>query len=152
MNKAIELGLSGVNFWSWDYCRRSLPDLWETIAKFEWPGTTQPDKDITENLVIAINSKNLSSIIDLYQPDAVHLDSYQTIQGHSSLTRWYSDLLNTDLKDKTIQILESSGKDPSRQFTWIAKSASGEIINGNDTLGLIGNKIIYHFSSFTRNK
>jgi hypothetical protein len=152
MNKAIELGLSGVNFWSWDYCRRSLPDLWETIARFEWPGTTQPDKDITENLVTAINSKNLSSIIDLYLPDAVHLDSYQTIQGHSSLTRWYSDLLNTDLKDKTIQILESSRKDPSRQFTWVAKSASGEIINGNDTLGLIGNKIIYHFSSFTRNK
>ena len=57
MNKAVALGLSGVNFWSWDYCRRSLPILWDTIAAFQWPGSSNPEKDIVEDLVEAINSK-----------------------------------------------------------------------------------------------
>jgi hypothetical protein len=150
MNKAVLLGLSGVNFWSWDYCRRSLPLLWETIASFDWPGSLNIAKDIVEDLVVAINSKNLSSILNLYQSDAVHIDAKQTVQGHSSLSAWYSDLINSDLKDKTIQILEFSKKDPSRQFSWVAKDAAGVCFDGKDTLGLLDNKIIYHYSSFTR--
>jgi hypothetical protein len=150
MNKAVSLGLSGVNFWSWDYCRRSLPILWDTIASFEWPGTESPAKDIVEELVEAINSKNISSILGFYQPDAVHIDAKETIQGQSSLAAWFSELISFDLKDKTIQILEWSKKDPTRQFTWIAKSADGNFVEGSDTLGLLDNKIIYHFSSFTK--
>ena len=150
MNKAVSLGLSGVNFWSWDYCRRSLPGLWDTIAAFEWPGSVNPAKDIVDLLVEAINSRNVSSILQFYQLDAVHIDAKETIQGQSSLSGWYTELINSELKDKTIRILEYSKKDPTRQFSWIAKSANGDTIEGNDTLGLLDNKIIYHYSSFTK--
>lgn len=150
LNKAVSLGLSGVNFWSWDYCRRSLPVLWDTIAAFEWSGSPNPAKDIVEKLVDTINSKNVSTLLNLYQADAVHIDAKQTIQGHTALTTWYSELFNSDLKDITIQILEFSGKNPSRQFSWIAKAPNGDNFNGNDTLGLLDNKIIYHYSSYTR--
>jgi hypothetical protein len=150
MTKAVALGLSGVNFWSWDYCRRSLPILWDTIAAFNWPGNEKPDKDFVDLLVDAINSRNISSILEFYQPDAVHIDAKETIQGLSSLADWYTELMNSDLKEKTIQITETSKKDYSRQFSWIAKAANGEIVEGSDTLGLLENKIIYHFSSFSK--
>ena len=150
MNKAVSLGLPGVNFWSWDYCRRSLPILWDTIAGFNWPGAITPSKDIVEVLVEAINSRSLPSILKFYQPDAVHIDAKETVQGHSTLSAWYSELINSDLKDKTIQIMEISEKYPTRQFSWFAKAANGDSIEGNDTLGLLDNKIIYHYSSYIR--
>lgn len=150
MNKAVSLGLSGINFWSWDYCRRSLPILWDTIAAFEWPGSPNPAKDIVEKLIEAINSKDISSIIKLYQTDAVHIDAKQTIQGQSTLTSWYTELFNSDFKDVTFEILELSGNNPTRQFSWMAKTGNNVTFEGNDTLGLLDNKIIYHYSSYTR--
>lgn len=152
MAKSVSLGLSGVNFWSWDYCRKSLPALWDTIAAFQWPGAVNPEKDITLKLFEAINSKDLPSIINFYQPDAIHIDAKETIQGHASLSTWYTDIFNLDLKDKTIQILELSEKENMRHFSWMAKANNGDSINGIDTLGLIDNKIIYHYSSFSRKK
>jgi hypothetical protein len=150
LNKAVSMGLTGVNFWSWDYCRRSLPDLWDTIAAFNWPKSPNPAKDIIEMWVDALNSKNISALINLYQPDAIRIDANHTIQGHAALTTWYTELLHSELKTATIQILGFSGKDPSRQFTWIAEVSDGKNISGNDTLGLLDNKIVYHYSSFTR--
>lgn len=150
MNKAVALGLSGFNFWSWDYCRQSLPDLWDTIAAFKWPETDNPEKDIVELLVDAINSKSISEIKNLYQTDAVHIDAKMTIQGHLSLAEWYSDLFNSDFKDKTIKILSISKKESTRQFSWVANAVSGDMVEGNDTLGLLDYKIIYHYSSFSR--
>jgi hypothetical protein len=80
------LGLSGVNFWSWDYCRRSLPILWDTIAAFN--GFCNPEKDIVDHLVEAIN---LRIFLDLgiLSTDAVHIDAKETIQGHTSLAAWF---------------------------------------------------------------
>jgi hypothetical protein len=150
MSKAVALGLSGVNFWSWDYCRRYLPILWDTIAAFNWPGYEKPDKDLVDLLVDVINSRNVSSILELYQPDAVHIDAKETIQGDSSLAAWYIEFLNSDFKEKTIQITEASKKGHTHQFSWIAKAANGDVVEGIDTLGLLDNKIIYHFSSFTK--
>jgi len=150
MTKAVDLGLSGVNFWSWDYCRRSLPILWDTISAFNWPGSVEPAKDLVDLLVGAINTGNISSILEFYQPDAVHIDAKETIQGLTSLSTWYTEVINSDFKEKTIQILDISKKDHTRQFSWIAKASNGDSVEGNDTLGLLENKIIYHFSSFSR--
>ena len=150
MNKAVALGLSGVNFWSWDYCRRSLPILWDTIAAFNWPGIVNPEKDIVDLLVEAINLRSIPSILGFYQSDAVHIDAKETIQGHTSLAAWFTEVTNSDFKEKTIQILEISKKEHTRQFTWIAKAENGDMVEGSDTLGLLDNKIIYHYSSFTR--
>ena len=88
--------------------------------------------------------------MEFYQPDAVHIDAKETIQGLSSLAAWFTEVINSDFKEKTIQILEISKKDHTRQFSWIAKAENGDMVEGNDTLGLLDNKIIYHYSSFTR--
>ncbi len=41
LNTAKTLGLPAVNFFSWDECRRSLPQLWRTIASFAWAAPVQ---------------------------------------------------------------------------------------------------------------
>jgi hypothetical protein len=150
LEKAVSIGLSGVNFWSWDYCRRSLPDLWDTIAAFDWPKSQIQHLDIVENLVKAINSKNLRSVLGLYQPDAVLINSQETIQGYSALSSWYTEIFNSDRGNSLVEIIAFSGKDPLREFSWISKSINGITIKGVDTLGLLDNKIIYHYSTFAR--
>lgn len=148
LNKAVSLGMSGANFWSWDYCRIALPHLWDVISSFNWPGITNPPKDITEKLIESFNSRNISTIINLYQSDAVHINPERTIQGHSALNQWYSETLNNFFKDAIFKIIESGGRDPSRHFSWEAQLHNGQKYEGTDTLGLSENKIIYHYSSY----
>ena len=146
LNKAVELGLSGANFWSWDYCRNGLPHLWDVVASFEWPDHPNPPRDIVEKLFDSINSRNIANILDYYQPDAVHINPERTIQGLESLDNWYSDLLNVQFPTSEFKLLETSGDDPSRFFKWEAKHSSGKVYIGSDTLGLSNGKIIYHYS------
>ena len=61
MDKAVELNMSGVSFWSWDYCRLKLPLIWDTIAEYEWPTDPNPKLDVTESLINAFNDVNVNS-------------------------------------------------------------------------------------------
>lgn len=150
LDKAAELRLSAVNFYSWDYCRLSLPHLWDVIAEYNWPGTLNPPKDITEELVEAMNFRRIQSIMALYATDAVHITPSATIQGHPSISKWYDQLLNSDLKNYVIRISGFRGDDNSRQFTWIATANDGKIKMSIDTIGLINKKIVYHYSSILK--
>jgi len=147
MNKAVSLSMTGVNFWSWDYCRLKMPHIWNTIASFEWPGSPNPTKDIVEKLIDAFNTRNLDIIVNLYASDAVHINAERTIQGHSALKSWYSDFLNTQYKAATFEITELSKEDSTRYCTWKATSSDGSIKTGSDTIGISNNKIIYHYAS-----
>jgi len=149
INKALSLGLSGVNFWSWDYCRLKLPNLWETISSFEWPSAPNPQKDIIEVLIEAMNSKDLSKIIALYQADAVRIDAIRTIQGHTDIQTWYQNFFQGEFKDANFKISEMIANDPIRKFSWIVNFSTGLSKSGTDTIGLSGGKILYHYSSFT---
>ena len=40
LNTAKSLGIPAVNFFSWDYCRASLPSTWKAVADFSW--TVEP--------------------------------------------------------------------------------------------------------------
>lgn len=147
MNKAVELNMSGVSFWSWDYCRAKMPELWEAIANFEWPGASNPALDIVESLLKFLNNRDIDSIISLYKSDAIHINAERTIQGHDALKAWLSQFLNIDYKDATFEVLEFSGDNPTRYFDWKATLADGSEKTGSDTIGLADNKIIYHYSS-----
>ena len=46
LNTARELQLKGANFFSWDECRRDVPEIWETVAGYQW-NAPQPVSDIT---------------------------------------------------------------------------------------------------------
>lgn len=147
MNKAVELNFSGVNFWSWDYCRLKLPHIWDTIASFEWPGSTNPPLDIIESLVNAWNERNISTIINLYTSDAIHINANRTLQGHTALKSWLNEFLNLDYKDAVFEIVELSGEDPTRYFNWEVALSDGTIKTGSDTVGISNGKIVYHYSS-----
>jgi len=147
MDKAVALGMTGVNFWSWDYCRLKLPEIWETIANYEWPGCANPPADITETLVNALNNKNVTSLIGLYASDAIHITAERTIQGQAPLKTWYTQVLNFDYKDAVFEVTELSGADPTRYLTWKVTLADGTLKTGSDTIGLADNKIIYHYST-----
>jgi hypothetical protein len=147
MNKAITLNMTGVNFWSWDYCRKKLPDLWTTIAEFAWPGYPNPARDIVEILVEAFNDRNIDTIVNLYASDAVHINADRTIQGHASLKTWYTDFLNNQFSSAEFEVTELSQEDSTRYLSWEATFSDGTVKSGSDTIGISNNKIIYHYSS-----
>lgn len=148
MNQALSLGLPGVNFWSWDYCRKELPALWDVIASFNWPNGPGNQKDTSEKIIDCYNSRDINALLLLYQPDAVHINANRTIQGHSSLREWFELVFFPKFKDAAFHVVDISGEEQSRQFNWIAEFRDQSQINGTDTIGISAGKIIYHYSSW----
>jgi hypothetical protein len=147
MDKAISLNMTAVNFWSWDYCRLKLPQLWNTIASYNWPSTPNPQKDIAEIFIDTLNSKIVSNIVDLYTSDAIHINSNRTVQGHSSLKTYYSDFLNNIQLNVTFEIDTIEGSDQTKHFSWRLLQSTTILASGEDTIGISSNKIIYHYTS-----
>jgi hypothetical protein len=147
INTVVTLGMSGVNFWSWDYCRRSLPVLWKTIAAYDWPTAPNPPKDIIEDLIDAINSRNITKILSLYLPDAVHINAQRTIQGQPALRDWYLMSFEDFLKDAVLEVTVKEKSETIRKFSWKASTTSSNLLSGNDSIGLSNGKILYHYSS-----
>lgn len=149
ISTAVSLGMSGVNFWSWDYCRKSLPFLWNTIAAYEWPTAPNPPKDIIEELIDGINSRNLTKILSLYLPDAVHINAQRTIQGQPALRDWYKLSFESFLKDAVIETTNIEKTETTRKFSWKASLQATGQISGFDSIGLSNGKILYHYSTIT---
>lgn len=142
------LGLPAANFFSWDECRARLPALWTHIASIAWQPPSAPE-DISGQLIEALNSHNVDQVLSLYQPFAIHINSARSVQGSEAIRTWYSTLLTETLPNAAFQLTGLSGSGSSRHFTWQATSGRGSVINGNDTLGLLNEKIAYHYSYFT---
>jgi hypothetical protein len=149
INTAVSLGMSGVNFWSWDYCRRSLPLLWKTIAAYDWPTAPNPPKDIIEDLIDGINSRNITKILSLYVPDAVHINAQRTIQGQPALREWYKSSFDSYPKDAVFEITDLEISETIRKFSWKASVLNTNQISGSDSIGLSNGKILYHYSTIT---
>ena len=147
MNTSIEMNIPAVNFFSWDYCRSKLPQLWDTIANFAWPGVILPKHDVVEILIEEMNLRNIKNILDLYSQDAVLVTASATLQGRTTIQTFYENLLNSTLINHHFKILGLIIKDNSRQFNWSASIANEETDQFNDSIGLIDQKIIYHYSS-----
>lgn len=140
--------LSGANFWSWDYCRNKLPTVWNVIAQTTYDGAA-PAIDISEQYMQALNSRNLDRILVLYTDNAVHINATRTVQGKAAIRIWYEALFNQHLPNPVFVLTGYSGSGSSRHVTWNATSNAGYVLNGNDTLGLVDEKISYHFTFFT---
>lgn len=148
--RAQALNLPGANFWEWANCKDKLPpDIWQTIKDYPWEAAPSPPEDITEALIMALNSHDPSQVMALYQDQAVHITSNRTIQGKDALTQWYQSLFTEILPEGEFTLTGFSGTGNIRHLTWTASSSQGEVLNGRDTLGLLEDKISYHFSEFT---
>lgn len=148
LQTAKKLNLHAANFYSWDSCRKYLPDIWQLVHDFEWLPSPSPG-DITEQYIAALNSLDPDQILKFYNPNAVHITSARTIQGFKALRIWYQALLFSLLPNAKFVHTGFSGTENSRHMTWTADSDLGVVHNGNDTFGLYKGKITYHFSSFT---
>ena len=148
MNAAIEFGLSGVNYWSWDYCRLKLPSLWQAIANFSWPGNPNPVKDICEKYIDALNTRNAQTVLQLYKQNAIHINAKRTIQGTSQLSTWYKDFLINQFPNMTFSMHSFTGKENAKHFNWKVISAGKIIYEGEDTIGVQDGNILYHYSSY----
>lgn len=149
LKTAKALNIPAVNFFSWDYARRSLRSLWDAIAAFSWSAPTTPPKDLPDLLIAALNTHDPNLAMLWYKSDAVHITAARTIQGTEAIKAYYTTLLTQTLPNATFKITGVSGTGGSRHFTWTATSTKGKITNGNDTIGIMDGQIAYHYSYYT---
>jgi len=161
--KARELGLDAAGAYSWDWATSAgNTDLWDAVAQFDWPFTpsaaainsparpaTSPQpSDILGRLFQALNNRDVDSLVALYQPNAAHVTAQRTAVGMTSIRDFYGDLLSNRLPGAAFTLLDSRAQDNSIMFTWSAVSNSGNVNDGNDTLGLRDGLIQYHYTRF----
>jgi len=107
------------------------------------------EKDLPERYIDALNTRLPDEMIKLYIDSGVHVSAARTIRGMEALRTWYAQLFVQILPNATFTLAGFSGSGSSRHLTWTAISSSGRVLNGNDTFGLIGKKIAYHYTFFT---
>jgi hypothetical protein len=144
---AQKLNLTAANIYSWDSSRAYLPEVWKTCAEYDWFSPSSPG-DITEQYIEALNSHDLDQILELYNPNAVHITSARSVQGYQDMRIWFQALLFSLLPNGKFIHTGFSGTGNSRHLTWTATSDMGIVHNGNDTFGLYKGKITYHYSFF----
>lgn len=142
------LNLSAVNFWSWDASRGAHTDLWNEVANYNWSENI-PVADITQQYIDSLNSRDVEKVLNLYLPQAVHINAARTIQGSTAIRSWYNSLFNQLMPNASFTLTGFSGIGNSRHLTWTATFTSGRVLNGNDTFGLSDGKIGYHYTFFT---
>lgn len=148
LETAQELNLSAANLYSWDSCREHLPEVWEVIRDYTW-SPIRTSMDIAAKYIRALNTRNPEKVLAMYTPRAVHVTAARTIQGEQALRAWYQSMFRQLLPDAKFILSNFTGSDSSRHLTWTASSARGDVHNGRDTLGIIDDKIAYHYSFFS---
>ena len=148
LSAAVNLYLPAATFFSWDCCRAHLPDIWDAIAAFQWPGVAQP-KDIRDRLLKALNTRDTSSLAKLYKPDALHITTEGPVYGIDQITKRYETLVQQKLPNATYRILHHQGNGEIVHFTWEADCSIAKIQDATDSLCLVDGKIVCHYSHFT---
>ena len=143
--------MPGCNYYSWDDCRTILPNQWNTIVNYSWPGdiTIPVPTDILDKYFFALNTRNYDMFLDIYADNAVHVTSERTIQGKVNIRTSFGALLTNVLNDGVFKLTSVSSTDNTRHFTWTANSYRGKVTDGSDTIGIQDGKIVYHYSHFT---
>ena len=144
LTTAVSLNIPAVNFYSWDFCRKNLPAIWNTIAAFPYPSTSTPG--MAQRLLNAWNSHDPAAIVKLYSSDAVLVTSTRTIQGTDAIRLFYDDITKTKLPGAKFSMTSASGQEESQVLTWSCAAAS-KTLKGKDTLGLVDGLITYHYTT-----
>jgi len=146
LKTAVSLNIPAVNFYSWDYCRKSLPTLWNIIAAFPYPGSSPAG--IEQRWINALNSRDPQAISALYTEDAVHITSTHTIQGRDAILTWYKEFFAKHPAGTVFSLTYQAGLDKTRNISW-AYTISSKTTHGKDSLGLEDNLISYHYSTLS---
>jgi hypothetical protein len=144
---ARDLNMPAVNFWELSKVRRYLPEIWDWYAGYDWP-TGQVSQDITQQYVTALNLNDPDQVTKLYLDDAVYVTENQALQGASQIRSYFDRFLHQSLPQGKFTLTNYSGKGSIRYLGWTASSPSGNVLNGSDTIGLLKDKIAYHYSDY----
>jgi hypothetical protein len=147
LHTAQSLNLKAVNFWEWYNTRTRLPEIWDGIRDYPWDAPTPAD--IAERYLAALNTRNPTTVAELYANNAVHITSARTIQGRAAISSWYQSLFSQILPNANFTLTGFTGTGSSRHLTWTAVSPNGRVQNGNDTLGILDDRIMYHYTFFS---
>ncbi len=146
LKTAVSLNIPAVNFYSWDYCRKNLPALWNTIAAFPYPGS-KPE-GIEQRWISALNSHDPQAVIALYTDNAVHITATRTVQGRDAILDWYKEFFVKHPAGTTFSLTAQTGQDQTRNISW-AFTLSSNTSRGIDSLGLEDDLISYHFTTLS---
>jgi hypothetical protein len=155
LDTAKSLGCTGANIYSWDDSRTILPAVWNLVANYSWPASTQPvpiSNDILDQFMDMLNTSNYDKALDIYTDDAVHITAESTIQGKKLIRVFYGQILTNILNDGVFKITSQTANNQTRHFTWTCDSYRGHVYDGSDTIGIKDGKIAYHYTHFTISK
>jgi len=147
MEVAKKLGLSGVNFWYWDGCRRYMPEYWDLIRDYNYE-TTPTQTSLPGQYIQALNSKEPNKVLNLYANNAVQISSRSAVQGKDKIRDWITALLK-DYANDTFTLISQSHEANIYNFQWEVITQNGNALEGQDTMGVMNDKIHYHYS-FTK--
>ena len=149
LDKVQELKIPAANFYSWDESRNRFPDLWQAVSEYPWGELPpEPPKDVADQLIDAWNANDIEQIAALYSSNAAHITRARTVHGLLSIRAWYNTFLNELLPGGRFTRTALSGTGNMRHLTWSATSSKGQVMDGVDTLGLMNDKIVYHYTNF----
>ncbi|MBM3144930.1 MAG: hypothetical protein FJ010_08135 [Chloroflexi bacterium] len=105
-------------------------------------------KDITAQYIEALDSHDPNRVVGLYADQAVHSTPERTIHGKEKIKAWYQTLFTQLLPNGSFQRTGFTASGNSRTCSWTARSDAGQVLDGNDTFGLMNDKIVYHYTHF----
>ncbi|MBC8507805.1 MAG: nuclear transport factor 2 family protein [Anaerolineales bacterium] len=105
--------------------------------------------DISARYIDALNSRDPNQVVDLYSDLAVHTNAQRSIHGKDNIRGWYQALFNQTLPNGRFTRTGFTASGNSRTFSWTAQADSGQVLDGNDTLGLMNDEIVFHFTHFS---
>ena len=144
MDVAKKLGLSGVNFWYWDGCRRYMPEYWDLVRDYNYDA--QPTQTSLPGLYIqALNTKDLENVLNLYGENAVLIRTETAIQGKENIRGWLASMLK-NYPNGTFKLLGHSQDGNIFNFQWEVSSTNGNKLEGQETLGVVDEKIVFQYS------
>ncbi len=148
MQAALELGLSGVNFWNWDSCRKYMPNFWELIKSFPY-GPEPLTQKLPEKYIEALNSGDPDEVLAFYDSNAIHIRAEKAVQGKQAIREWLASLIEKANNENLFTLVGSNLKNNICSFKWQLHTADGMLLKGKDTVGLLDDRISYHYSFMT---
>jgi len=145
MEVAKQLNLSAVNFWYWEGVRKYMPEYWDLVSDFQYSDPTPVETSLPDKYVNYLNNRQISEILNLYSDRSVLITSSAAALGKSSIQQWLTKFIKV-LGDAEISIVSQSQHTWGYHLKWQASNGTGLRFEGQDTLGILDQKIIYHYS------
>ena len=145
MEVAKQLNLSAVNFWYWEGVRKYMPEYWDLVSDFQYSDPTPVETSLPDKYVNYLNNRQISEILNLYSDRSVLITSSAAALGKSSIQQWLTKFIKV-LGDAEISIVSQSQHTWGYHLKWQASNGTGLWFEGQDTLGILDQKIIYHYS------